>query len=157
MSIDIPDAKAIKETLEELNPEALMYDGFDAALVGIIARCSTEPLALYDRTKCIQILVDEGASHEEAEDYFCYNVEGCWAGPNTPFIASFNLDPIGVRYPMDGLQIITEEGADTEILFPGPSGGDGEVESTDIGSGIVDEASESGDPIGSDGSDEKSA
>lgn len=101
MSIENPSPKDIIETLEELNPEAIMYDGFDAALVGIIARCSTEPLALYDREKCIRILVDQGATYEEALDYFCFNVEGCWAGPHTPFIASFNLDPVGLKYPVD--------------------------------------------------------
>jgi hypothetical protein len=45
--------------------------------------------------------MNNGATNEEAEDYFCFNVEGCWAGPHTPFIASFNLDPVGVRYPVD--------------------------------------------------------
>ena len=61
--------------------------------------------------------MDQGASHAEAEDYFCYNVEGCWAGPNTPLIASFCLEPIGVRYPMDGLEMITETGSDGEIVI----------------------------------------
>ena len=157
MSFDSPTPQEIRDTLEELNPEALMYDGFDAALVGIIARCSTEPLALYDRAKCIQILVDAGATGEEAEDYFCYNVEGCWAGPNTPFIGSFNLDPIGIRYPMDGLEIITEEGADTEIFFSGPPGGDAESDSADVGSSVVDSAAESGGPVGSTDGNEESA
>ena len=61
-----------------------------------VARCGTEPLALYDREKCIQILVAKGSTYADAVDYFCYNVEGCYAGPHTPFIASFNLDPVGV-------------------------------------------------------------
>ncbi|QDP63085.1 MAG: hypothetical protein GOVbin2277_12 [Prokaryotic dsDNA virus sp.] len=99
MTIETPTSGEIIETLEELNPEAILYDGFDDAVVGMIARCGTEPLALYDREKCIEILMAKGASHEEAEDYFCYNVEGCWAGPHTPFIGSFNLNPVGVRFP----------------------------------------------------------
>ena len=100
MKLTIGKPEDIIQTLEELNPEAIMYDGFDDALVGVIARCSTEPLALYDREKCLEILISKGATYEEALDYFCYNVEGCWAGPHTPFIASFNLDPIGVRFPV---------------------------------------------------------
>ena len=99
MSVENPETREIIETLEELNPEAILYDGFDEAIVGMIARCGTEPLALYDRDKCMRILMDKGASHEEAEDYFCYNVEGCWAGPHTPFIGSFNLSPVGIRFP----------------------------------------------------------
>tara|TARA_R100000152_G_C6657327_1_gene97194 strand:- start:118 stop:507 length:390 start_codon:yes stop_codon:yes gene_type:complete len=112
MSIEISTPADIVSTLEELNPEALMYDGFDEALVGIIARCSTEPLALYDRAKCIQLLVDKGLTWEQAEEYFCYNVEGCWAGPHTPFIASFNLDPVGIRFPVEDFDPIeNKEGA----------------------------------------------
>ena len=99
MSVENPTSGEIIETLEELNPEAILYDGFDEAVVGMIARCGTEPLALYDRDKCIRILMDKGASHEEAEDYFCYNVEGCWAGPHSPFIGAFNISPVGIRFP----------------------------------------------------------
>ena len=101
MSIEIPKSSDIVSTLEELNPEAIMYDGFDDAIVGMIARCGTEPLALYDREKCLKIIMDQGVSYEEALDYFCYNIEGCWAGPHTPFIASFDLQPVGVRYPAE--------------------------------------------------------
>jgi hypothetical protein len=112
MSIEISTPADIVSTLEELNPEVIMYDGFDEALVGMIARCGTEPIALYDREKCLKLLMDKGASYEEALDYFCYNIEGCWAGPHTPFIASFNLDPVGVRYPAtDFSPIENKEGA----------------------------------------------
>jgi|TARA_R110002012_G_scaffold84090_6_gene210941 hypothetical protein len=96
MGIEFAEPTEVLSTLEELNPEAIMYDGFDDALVGIVARCGTEPLALYDREKCIQLLVGQGLTNTDAEDYFCYNVEGCYAGPHTPFIGSFNLDPVGV-------------------------------------------------------------
>ena len=117
MSLEISTPADIVSTLEDLNPEAIMYDGFDEALVGMIARCGTEPLALYDREKCLQILMDKGATYEEALDYFCYNVEGCWAGPNTPFIGSFNLDPVGIRYPVgEDIPIQGNENA-TEIFI----------------------------------------
>ncbi len=142
-----PDPQEIADFLEELNPDALMYEGFEGALVGIASRCSTLPLALYDRGKCIQILMDQGASHEEAEDYFCYNVEGCWAGPNTPLIASFYLEPIGFRYPVENLEVITETGSDAEILIGRHIDGDISVESADNGSTVVDGAAESGGPI----------
>ena len=68
MSVENPTSGEIIETLEELNPEAIMYDGFDEAIVGMIARCGTEPLALYDRAKCIKRLMDNGASYAEALD-----------------------------------------------------------------------------------------
>ena len=127
MSIEVSTPADIVPTLEELNPEAIMYDGFDEALVGVVAGCATEALALYDREKCLQILVDRGASYEEALDYFCYNVEGCWAGPHTPFIASFNLDPVGVSLPPGELNPIqsredaTDAFIDRYVREPAPS------------------------------------
>ena len=108
MSIEISTPADVMANLEELNPGAIMYEGFDDALVGILARCGTEPLALYDRERCIQILMSKGLTPEDAEDYFCYNVEGCYAGPHTPFIASFNLDPVGVPRTLNDVE--------TEIL-----------------------------------------
>ena len=137
----------VVSTLEELNPDAIMYDGFDAALLGIVARCSTEPLALYDREKCIKILTDRGLSWSDAEDYFCFNVEGCWAGPHTPFIASFNLDPVGVRYPVKDLEIVTEVGSATEILIGAHGTGDHGVDSAEAGSAVVDGAAPSGESV----------
>tara|TARA_R110002012_G_scaffold24499_9_gene81794 strand:- start:2592 stop:3050 length:459 start_codon:yes stop_codon:yes gene_type:complete len=144
-----PRAQEIADFLEEMNPDALMYDGFEEALVGYATRCSTLPLALYDRGKCIDILVETGLSHEEAEDYFCFNVEGCWVGPNTPLIASFCLEPMGVRYPMSGLEVATETGNDVEVLIGSHVGGDVPPDTADSGSVGVDSASDSGGPIGS--------
>ena len=117
MGIEISTPADVVSTLEELNPEAIMYDGFEDALVGIVARCSTEPLALYDREKCIKLLVDKGLTWEEAEEYFCFNVEGCWAGPHTPFIASFNLDPVGVKYPVKDFEPLESKEGAAEIFI----------------------------------------
>ena len=44
-------------------------------------------LAVYDRDKCIQILVAQGMSDIDAEDHFSYNVEGAYVGPGTPCFA----------------------------------------------------------------------
>lgn len=50
----------IKERLAEINPEALLADGFEDALVGIASQF-TRTLALYDRRKCID--PDEARRH----------------------------------------------------------------------------------------------
>tara|TARA_R100000234_G_scaffold31116_1_gene18312 strand:+ start:1308 stop:1766 length:459 start_codon:yes stop_codon:yes gene_type:complete len=144
-----PTSEEIAAYLEEMNPEALMYEGFEDALVGFASRCSTQPLALYDRGKCIDILVDSGMSPEDAEEYFAYNVEGCWAGPNTPLIAAFCLEPIGLRYPISNLELITETGGDVEVYVGRHTGPESVADSADTGSGGVNGASESGGPVGS--------
>ncbi len=71
------------ERLQELNPEALLADGFEEAFVGICRRFGQEPLAAYDYDKCLEVLMRE-MSYEEAVEYFDFNVIGAWVGPNTP-------------------------------------------------------------------------
>mgnify|MGYP003141252963 CR=1 FL=1 len=157
MKIDIAKPDAIISTLEEYNPEAIMYDGLDDALVGIVSRAGTEPLALYDRDKILKLFVSQGMTHEQAEEYICFNIEGCWAGPHTPFLVSFDLHPIGIRYPVEDLGIVAGTSTEAEVFFGAQVGGDIPVDSADVGSDLVDVASEAGGPIGSSDGDEVSA
>jgi len=63
----------------------LLADGFDAAFIGVGSQFSNEPVAVYDRNKCIEILMDrDGMSDEEAIEFFEYNVQGAWVGSQTP-------------------------------------------------------------------------
>jgi len=69
--------------------EALLADGFEEALVGYAQRFSTV-FALYDRQRCIDILVErDGMAHDEAEEFFEFNVVGAWVGEGTPAFATF--------------------------------------------------------------------
>ena len=88
---------SIRSQLEEYVVESghpvLFADGFDDALVGYVERfCSEGPVlvALYDRNMCIDILIHQGLTHEEADEHFNYNVIGAYVGPGTPaFMTSF--------------------------------------------------------------------
>ena len=74
-----------KEILTEHNSEALLADGFEDALIGVGEVFSRPPLAVYDRNKCLEILMKrDGMTDEEAEEFFTYNVSGSWVGENTP-------------------------------------------------------------------------
>ena len=68
---------------------ALLADGFEDALIGFGYQF-TYPIAVYNREKCIEILMDrDGMDDEEAIEYFDFNVSGAWAGESTPvFLAS---------------------------------------------------------------------
>lgn len=59
-----------------------LADGFEEAFIGI-ARQFNQAFAVYDRAKCISILMKD-MTLEEADEYFSYNVEGAWVGENTP-------------------------------------------------------------------------
>ena len=72
------------------NEEALLADGFEEALVGICERAGQDPIAVYDRAKCLNILISrDGMSKEEAQEYFEYNVLGSNMGENTPGFITF--------------------------------------------------------------------
>ena len=65
--------------------DVLLADGFDGAFIGVCSRFGMEPVAAYDRDKCLEVLVQrDGMSYEEAVEYFDFNVIGAWVGDQTP-------------------------------------------------------------------------
>lgn len=87
--------KKLKEVIaENYNPQALFADGLDGAIVGVGCQWGQNYVAIYDSSKCIEILKNEyikttpELSDEDAcimaEEWFSYNVECAFVGPNTP-------------------------------------------------------------------------
>jgi hypothetical protein len=73
------------EDIKEINPEALICDGFDDAIIGIAERINLNSVIVYDVAKIISILIDRyGMTYDEAEEYYNYNILGAWLGDNTP-------------------------------------------------------------------------
>lgn len=67
------------QLLEE--EECLTADGFDDAVIGIsFGVC---PVAVYSVQKIIHILMED-MSHEDAVEYFEYNIAGSYLGEKTP-------------------------------------------------------------------------
>jgi hypothetical protein len=85
----------VRAWIAEYNPEALLADGFEAAIVGIAERCGKEPLVVYDAGKCVQILVErDGMDEDEALEFFNFNTLGAWMGDNTPlFLTRYEPEP----------------------------------------------------------------
>ncbi len=82
------DFKRRREELAEANEAALLADGFEDALIGYVQVFSHPPVALYDRNKCIEILMKrDGMTEDDAEEFFEFNVQGAWVGENTPAFA----------------------------------------------------------------------
>ena len=80
----MPRMCAMREQVAAWNPEALLADGFDEAIVGMAERCGQPSLVVYDAEKCIDILVERGLDRDEAAEYFSFNVSGAWMGEHTP-------------------------------------------------------------------------
>ena len=73
------------EDIAEINPEAMMADGFDDAVLGMCIQFGGEPVVAYDYNKCIEILKDrDGMDRTEAIDYLEFNVLGSYVGLHTP-------------------------------------------------------------------------
>ena len=77
------------ELLQEANDEALTADGFEEALIGYVERFGQNSIALYNRERCIEILMErDGMDREGAEEFFEFNTIGAWVGENTPAYAT---------------------------------------------------------------------
>jgi len=73
------------EILVAMEEEAKFADGFEDAILGIGQQFSKPPVVVYDRNKCIKILVErDGMPPDEAEEFFEVNTQGAWVGETTP-------------------------------------------------------------------------
>jgi len=86
------DPMSIQNILGEMNPEALLADGFEDALIGY-AEVFNKIIALYDRQACIEILMKDGMSEIDAIEFFEFNVVGAYMGADTPAFATILKEP----------------------------------------------------------------
>jgi hypothetical protein len=76
--------------LAELNPDALLADGLEKALVGYTANHHHPHVAVYDLDKCVDVLVGrDGMTAEEAEEFLSFNTLGAYVGENGPLFVRF--------------------------------------------------------------------
>lgn len=61
---------------------AITLDGFDEAIIGV-ASVAGEDIVVYDTAKIIEIL-EESMSHEEALEYYDFNIACAYFGERTP-------------------------------------------------------------------------
>lgn len=67
---------------DDESDEFLIADGLDKAIIGLEERSMR---LIYSVSKCIEIFVeDQGMTHEEALEWFSFNVEGGYVGEKTP-------------------------------------------------------------------------
>jgi hypothetical protein len=89
------DEHPLKLKAAEYNEDMLFADGFDEALIGTVSRCGMNTVALYNTFKCIEILmVRDGMTEEEAQEFFEFNTLGSYVGENTPCFTELFLEDI---------------------------------------------------------------
>ena len=81
----------VKDKLQFINesyPDVLIADGFDKAIMGIVERSGMNPVVLYNKNKCIDIMIKrDKMTEEEAIEFYYYNVVGSHMGEYTPCFA----------------------------------------------------------------------
>ena len=82
---------AVKNNLQFVKdnyPDVLIADGFDDAIIGLAERYGMNPVVLYNKNKCLNIMqTRDGMSEEDAIDFFYYNIVGAYMGEHTPCFA----------------------------------------------------------------------
>lgn len=81
---DDDEIDSLLEQLSEENPGALLADNLRDALIGITANHHHPVVAVYDLEKCIEILMEDNMSADDAMDFLSFNTLGAYVGPNGP-------------------------------------------------------------------------
>lgn len=77
------------ELAEDIGEEVLFIDGFDTAIIGFVERCGSSTVVLYDRDKCIEVLMErDGMDYDDAIQFFEFNIIGSFVGDFTPAFAT---------------------------------------------------------------------
>lgn len=74
------------EILSDENPDAVLFDGLESAMIGIASQQHKGPIAVYDYELIIKNLVDGGMEEEDAYEHMSFNIEGAYLGEYTPMI-----------------------------------------------------------------------
>ena len=73
----------LQETVDDGEPY-LQPDGFEDCLLGVLVGIAAPDTLVYDKTKILDKLMQQQMTHEEAEEYFDFNIAGAYVGPKTP-------------------------------------------------------------------------
>ena len=80
----------IQQQIVDCNPRALFADGFEGCLLGCTS-IRGRTVAVYSRSMCISKLMKDGMDFGEAVEYFDFNVESAYVGPNTPIFLDLSV------------------------------------------------------------------
>jgi hypothetical protein len=71
--------------IDEIAEGAIILDGLDDAIIGVIEEFGRDNRILYSKNKIIEILSErDGMTQFEAEEFYGYNILGLYAGEQNP-------------------------------------------------------------------------
>ena len=66
--------------IDEQAEGAILLDGFEGAIIGIVEEFGNGPRILYSKKKIIEILQSEDMTEEDALEHYYYNIIGGYLG-----------------------------------------------------------------------------
>jgi|TARA_Y100000310_G_C20704121_1_gene833237 hypothetical protein len=72
------------EYIRDNYPELMVMDGFDDCIIGVTNHFTNNASIAYSMEKVFDKLVKDGMSHDEAVEYFEFNMLGAYVGEYTP-------------------------------------------------------------------------
>ena len=80
------DAKRVLNLLSDLNPEAVLLENMNLALIGVGYIADADPVAVYSKALIYNKLLSDGLSPEDADEYYMGKFVSVRAGDHTPVI-----------------------------------------------------------------------
>jgi len=80
--------------LNEYAEGAVMLTGLEEAIIGIVEEFGNGPRVLYSKRKIIELLIKDGMTQSEAEEYYDFNILGLHAGEQNAVFLDLELTPI---------------------------------------------------------------
>ena len=77
------NSEKISDFLDQFGLTTLIADGFDEAILGVYVH-DDNPKVIYDSHKCVDMLMEQGMTNDDAQEYFDYNISGAYMGEKTP-------------------------------------------------------------------------
>jgi hypothetical protein len=76
--------RGVLSWVSSCSPKALVADGLDRAILGVLKRPDGPDLVVYSCDRVVASLVEDGMTLDEAEEYASFNIYGAYVGPGTP-------------------------------------------------------------------------
>jgi hypothetical protein len=71
--------------IDEIAEGAILLDGLDDAILGVVEEFGNSPRVLYSKHKILTILCErDGMTWSESEEFYDYNILGLYAGEQNP-------------------------------------------------------------------------
>jgi len=78
--------KSFLAQLSDLNPDAILFENMESAIIGLGYVGQADPVAVYSRAQIYSKLLSDGLSREDADEYYFSNFVAVQAGKFTPVI-----------------------------------------------------------------------